>query len=308
MRYKARTGYGVRVVCALLAAALLLTCCPLESRAEAPQTERTWNGFVYDGYDEEEYYAERDGRPVNKSVIRLNIVNYKGTKRELTIPTEIDGMKVSRVISLRGAKNLRTLHIPNGVKVHEALSSASKLKKITVSKSNKRYSVKNNALLNKKGDVLMGYPGGYDILKIPDSVLRIGSELNAEKFRRIRWGKNVKIIGNAAFADNRRIQTLTVKGKVEVVGKYAFCDCKKLKKVVLGKNVRLLKRSAFEGCKKLKSIYIYNRNCKISPPDEYDYGIFGLAIPRTTTIYGWKGSPAEKFAEKYKIKFKELKE
>lgn len=306
MRYKARVGHGVRIVCAFLAAALLLTCCPLKSRAEIIDS-RIWKGFVYTGYSSEEYEAKVEGRPVNKSDIRLEIVYYEGPKRELTIPTEIDGMKVVSVRSLKRARNLRTLHIPNGVKIDGALVSAPKLKNITVSKSNKRYSVKNNALLNKKGTVLLDYPGGRSILKIPNSVTRVGSFYQS-RFKRIKWGKNVKKIGWNAFSENRGIQTLTIKGKVEVIGSGAFSDCKKLKKVVLGENVRKIEGGAFEDCYKLKSIYIYNRNCKISPPEVYDYGTYGLAFPEQATIYGWKGSTAEKFAEKYNIKFQELKE
>lgn len=306
MTYKARTGHRVRMVCVFLAAALVLTCCPLESRAEIIET-RTWNGFVYAGFQYEEYEAKEEGRPVDKSAIRLEILNYKGPKRELTIPTEIDGMKVERVRSLRRAKNLRTMHIPNGVEIDGVLESAPKLKKITVSKSNKRYSVKNNALLNKKGTVLLDYPGGYSTLRVPDSVTRIRNVKNS-KFKRIKWGKNVRIIENSAFSGNYGVQTLTVKGKVEVIGCGAFMSCSDLKKVVLGKNVRKIENSAFAFCGKLKSVYIYNRNCKIAPPDDYDYDLFYLTIPRQATIYGWKGSTAEKFAEKYKIKFQELKE
>lgn len=292
MGYRARTEYRVRMICALLVTALALTCCPLQSRAEIIET-RTWNGFVYiseSGFSDD---------------ARLEIINYKGTKRELTIPTRINGMRVQGVYSLRGAKNLRTLHIPNGVEADAALTDAPKLKKITVSKSNKRYSVKGNALLNKKGTVLLGYPGGYSTLRIPNSVTRIRNVMDS-KFKRIKWGKNVRRIEGNAFKRNRGMQTLTVKGKVEVIGYSSFADCRKLKKVVLGENVRKIENAAFASCYKLNSVYIYNRECEISPPDDYDYDLLDLAIPKTATIYGWKGSTAEEFAKKYKIKFREI--
>lgn len=290
----------LRLICAFLAVVLVLSCCQLQSQAEeeidpVENDIRTWKGFIYGCEGSLEDCSQ------------LTIYNYKGSKRELTIPTKINGIKVKWVYSLSKAKNLRTLHIPDGVEVHYALSAAPKLRKITVSKSNRRYSVKDNALLNKAGTVLMGYPGGYSTLKVPNGVTRIGSELNGERFKSIKWGKNLKRIGGTAFRQNCWIEKVVLKNKVEVIGSDAFSSCIKIKKVVLGKNVKTIGYRAFDGCYKLKSIYIYNRKCKIVPPDKYDYGTSHITIPRKTTIYGWKGSTAERFAKKYKIKFVALK-
>lgn len=295
-----KVKHRMRLICVFLAVALVLLCCPLESRAEedidpVENDIRTWKGFIYGCEGSLEDCSQ------------LTIYNYKGSKRELTIPKEINGVKVKWVFSLSKAKNLRILHIPNGVQVHYALAKAPKLKKITVLKSNRRYSVKGNALLNKTGTVLMGYPGGYSTLKVPNGVTRIGSEICGERFKSIQWGKNLKYIGSGAFGDNRYIEKVVLKNKVEVIGSGAFNNCRKLKNVVLGKNVKVIGYMAFNGCDKLKSIYIYNSKCKIVPPDKYDYGTSNITIPRTTTIYGWKGSTAERFAKKYKIKFVELK-
>ncbi len=283
----------IRAICIILSVMLAAACLPLESRAMIID-KRTWKGFVYTGpFDDE----------CDKSEIKLEILNYKGTKREVTIPKEIDGMRVTAVYSLSRAKNLRTLHIPDGVEVHRALAKAPKLKKITVSKSNKRYSVKNNALLNKKGNVLMGYPGGYSTLKVPDSVTYINGDFYGSRFKRLKLGKNVKKIGGVMFAENKGLETLVLDKKVQIIERNAFRDCKKLKKVVLGKSVRKVGYGAFVRCDKLKVIYIYNKNCKIdTSKDVY------RAIPDGATIYGWKDSTAQKYAEKFHLQFVELKE
>ena len=282
----------IRTVCIVLAVMLAAACLPLESRAMIID-KRVWKGFVYTGFDDE----------CDKSEIKLEILNYKGTKREVTIPTEIDGMKVTAVYSLSRAKNLRTLHIPNGVEVHWALAKAPKLKKITVSKSNKRYSVKNNALLNKKGNVLMGYPGSYSMLKVPDSVTKIAGEgLHFSKFKNIKLGKNLKTIDSNAFSENKGLEILVLDRKVQYLGACAFSDCKKLRKVVLGKWVKRIGYGAFHQCEKLEAIYIYNKKCKICT-DKYFQ-----TIPAGATIYGWKDSTAQKYAEKFHLPFVELKE
>lgn len=292
--------HGIRAICMFLATVFMVVLFPVDSHAEIID-KRTWNGFVYTGFGSEEYMAEMEGRPVDKSVIRLEILNYVGDKKELTIPTKIDGMKVAEVVSLSRAKNLRTLHIPNGVKVHWALARAPKLKKITVLPSNRRYSVKNNALLNKKGTTLMGYPGGCSTLKMPDSVERIGETFGGSRFRKIMFGKNVRKIGYMAFARSKEVKTLLVNGKIQSVGDKAFEYNRKLNKVVLGKNVKRIGYSAFKGCSKLKAIYIYNKKCRIYLAGE-DYP----TIPKRATVYGWKGSTAEKYAKKYGLKFKEI--
>ncbi len=301
-----------RIICVFLAAALLAVCCPLEGLAnqdynEAETEVRTWNGFVYTcdwGFD---------GK---KSEISLTILNYKGRKRELTIPKKIDGMKVGSVYSLSKAKNLRTLHIPNGVMfTSSALATAPKLKKITVSKSNRMYSVKNNALLNKKGSVLIDYPGGYSVLRVPGSVTRIGSSrlgygLWGSRLKSVRWGKNLKVLGQYAFTENNKLETITINGNVHTVGEGAFKGCKKLKKAVLGKNVKRVGIWAFSGCDNLKSVYIYNKNCKIEANESMcEYGLEPdlIVSGKKTAIYGWKGSTAEKYAQKYGLTFKALK-
>ena len=283
----------IRTICIIVSVMLAAASLPLESQAMIID-KRTWKGFVYTGLFDDE---------TDKSEIQLQILNYKGTKREVTIPKEIDGMRVTAVYSLSRAKNLRTRHIPNGVEVHRALADAPKLKKITVSKSNKRYSVKNNALLNKKGNVLLGYPGGYSTLKVPDSVTKIAGGAYFSKFKKIKVGKNLKTIGYNAFLENNNLETLVLDKKVQYIGDCAFRDCKKLKKVVLGKSVRRVRFGAFNGCDKLKTIYIYNKNCKIDLNKDVDQ-----TIPNGATIYGWKDSTAQKYAEKFHLKFVELKE
>ena len=269
----------------------------VESKAEIIG-KRTWNGFVYTGYQDAEY-----DDTMHKSTCHLTILNYKGTKTEVTIPTKIDGMRVTEVISLSKAKNLKILHIPNGVDVHFALADAPKLKKITVRKDNKKYSAKNNALLNKKGTILMGYPGGYSIVKVPDCVTKINVQaFYGSKFKSVKSGKKLKKIGDSAFSQNENIRSFVSGEKLELIGSSAFFRCKKLNKVILHKSVRTIEAGAFSGCDKLKAIYIYNPKCKIDTSTYYA----DRTIPDNTTIYGKKGSTAEKYAKQFHLKFKEL--
>lgn len=266
----------------------------VESNAEII-SRRTWKGFVYTGFPEVPEEKKED--------CRITILNYTGNKKELTIPTEIKGMKVVEVISLSKAKNLTTLHIPNGVEVRYAIGDAPKLKKITVQKNNSKYSVKNNLLLNKKGTVLLGCPGGYTTLKVPNSVKKIQSECcYGMKLKKIEFGKNVKRIDNVAFYECNNLKEITINKNVQTIGRHAFAYCKRLEKVVLKSNVKTIDDGAFAECNNLKEIYIYNKNCKISTKSYF----YDRVIPNGTTIYGKKNSTAEQYAKKFKLKFVEI--
>lgn len=266
----------------------------IESNAEVI-SKRTWKGFVYTGFPE---CADEKKEDCN-----ITILNYTGNKKELTIPTEIKGMKVVQVMSLSKAKNLKILHIPNNVEVRYALGEAPKLKKITIRKNNPKYSVKNNLLLNKKGTVLLACPGGYTTLKIPDSVVKVEDQSCYKmKLKKIEFGKNVKKVGQIAFSWCNSLKEVTVNKNVKTVERNAFASCSGLEKVTLRKNVKNIEAGAFAECHNLKRIYIYNEKCKISTNRYY----YERAIPNGTTIYGKKNSTAEQYAKKFKLKFVEI--
>lgn len=279
-------------LCCFLMVLIFASGLTMETKAEVVY-EAKWNGFTYSSFYEEEFGIY--------SHSRISIDNYEGDARELTIPRKIKGRTVMEVNSLYGAKNLRTLHVPNGIEVRYALASAPKLKKITISRKNRKYKVKNNALLNKKGTKLLGYLGGYKTVKVPDSVIAV-DDMSCwyADFTKIQWGKNTKRIGRGAFECNRGLRTLVVNKNVESIEAFAFNGCRNLKKVVLGPKVKEVQYSAFKDCNKLKSVYIYNEDC------ELDTSSMDRTFPKGVTIYGKKDSTAEKYARKFRLKFKTI--
>lgn len=201
----------------------------------------------------------------------IQIENYTGNAETLTIPSEINGEKVKGVLSLSKANNLKKLIVPDGIQFYHAVASCKTLKKIQISKTNSLYKVKNNLLLSKDGKILRGCPGGIKSPKIPDSVT---------------------VIGYFAFR-NSDITKVTLGKHVKYIGNYAFSGCKKLKEIKWNKKVNRIGDMAFYGCAKLKQITISKKVKKIGMS----------AFPEKTTIYGKKGSAAEKYAKKNKLKF-----
>ena len=296
-----------------------------------------YNGFVYITGD----YKDK-----------VIIVNYKGKETNVTIPTEINGRKVLSIVKYG---NIEQLHIPDGIEVMY-IAKAKKLKKITVNKTNKKYSVKNNLLLNKNKTILYGCPGGNKKPKIPSSVKTIANHaFENAKFKKISLPKGLKTIENNAFENCKKLKSIKFPNKLKKIGSqaflgcislksvkipdsvkevnsFAFSECKKLKNVTLGKEIKYLD-DAFTYCKSLKeieipktvnqlgayafsdsdsleSIYIYNKKCKIYYEKfvaDNGYAIYTRAIPEHVTIYGYKGSTAQRYAKRNGNKFVILK-
>ena len=77
-------------------------------------------------------------------------------------------------------------------------------------------------------------------------------------------------------------------------------DPASLETVELPVSVKELGAHAFVDCTSLESIRIYNKKCNIS-----DYA---ETIPENTVIYGYEGSTAQEYAEKYSREFVALPE
>ena len=321
-----------RLLSLILVSVFLICSIPFTANAEVIKYHN-YNGFVYTNHD-----------VVGGNV---KITNYKGDKTKITIPTEIDGKKVE---SMTGFGKIKQLHIPDGVKVL-SIAKAKNLEKVTVNKTNKKYSVKNNLLLNKEKTVLYGCPRKNTNPKIPKTVKTI--EYNAfygSTIKKINLPKNLKIIGRSAFANCKKLESIKFPNKLKTIadgafkncdslksvkipnsvkrlGFLAFSDCKKLEKVTLSKNIKYLdsvfnsceslkeikipkkvaeiESVALQGCKSLEKVYIYNKNCKIYREKDDEYKTLN-AIPEHVTIYGYKGSTAQKYAKKNGNKFVKL--
>ena len=72
--------------------------------------------------------------------------------------------------------------------------------------------------------------------------------------------RSVKTIGNSAFKDNKKIETLILSDKVTIIQPKAFYGCTNLKKVLRGQKSRLrtIKKRAFQDCTSLKDFNLSN--------------------------------------------------
>lgn len=206
------------------------------------------------------------------------ITGYSGEDTELTIPSEIDGYKVSGVGAYAFAycSNLKSLIIPDSVqtlgdnvayecsslksvsigagvkKIGEApFGYSDSLTTITVSSGNECYCAVDNVLFNKAKTEILQYPVASvaTTYNIPDTV-EIIKKCAFEKSKNlisVNIPSSVKIIERAAFNDSDALTSIIIPDSVESVGWRAFSYCDKLENITMSKGVKEIGARAFDG-------------------------------------------------------------
>ncbi len=165
----------------------------------------------------------------------VEIKNYTGTKKSITIPEKIKGVEVKHVV-LGNKTKVKSAVLPKTAEFIR-VSQAPNLKEISI-KNNAKYKVKNNILLNKKGTVLHSVAGGLKTVTVP---------------------KKVKKIYHQAFVGSK-VEKVVLGVNFEKIDTYAFYKCKKLEKVIINSKTKAPKiyDDAFEDVDKNVSFYVKN--------------------------------------------------
>jgi len=168
------------------------------------------------------------------------------------------------------------------------------------------------------------YKGDIKKITIPKNVTTIGEEAFSEctKLQKVTFNKKLKYVKSKAFYGCKSLKSITFPDSVKEMGLEVFKNCTKLTSFKPGKKMNVIER-CFEGCKSLKEIrlpksveyvsgwmfydcktlkkiYVYNKECDIYFNKK---GKEWNGIPKRVTIYGYKGSTAEKYAKKNGNKF-----
>lgn len=126
----------------------------------------------------------------------------------------------------------------------------------------------------------------------------VGSATGDSKLSTIQFSGNLKSIGSFAFCDCVNLKKITFPKTLTKISRYAFSGCKNLTSIDLPSSIQTIDIDAFIDCPKVSTIKIRNKNCKIADlPD---------TLPYNAIIYGYKGSTAESFAQKYNRQFRIL--
>ncbi len=110
--------------------------------------------------------------------------------------------------------------------------------------------------LNIEDDVLVKCKDGSPIIKVPEGVREIGNSAfkNCEKLETIIIGDDVRTLGGESFRGCKNLTSLNLPVTVKRVGESSFRDCISLKELVVSNPEIEIGERAFENCANLSSI------------------------------------------------------
>ena len=264
---------------------------------------------------------------IPSSVTSIGIRAFDGC-RNLTSIEVPEGVTIIGNYAFDFCSSLTSIKIPSSVTSigYSAFGGCSSLTSITVAEGNHVYHSAGNCLIETASKTLVAgckssvIPADGSVTSIEDWAFYGCSSLTS-----IEIPSSVTSIGYFAFGYCNSLTSIEIPSSVTCIGDNAFGGCHSLTSVTFGENSQLtsigdgvfsvcisltsieipssvtsIGNYAFNGCEKLTSITILSRDVEI-----YDSS---ATIPATTTIYGYAGSTAQDYAEKYGRAFVALPE
>lgn len=273
-------GYGKKLVSRLLVVVMVISLFPtISTVGYESQTE--------DGWKYEEYYGN------------IKIIGYLGDETNVTIPSEINGTKVTEIgdwLYLNSA--ITSITIPESIERIGitwfrglALRDCDKLESINVDRNNQKYSSEEGVLYTKDKSGLLLYPkrkSGKSFI-IPDSVKYFGSFAFSDctQITSITIPNSVMSIGKEAFSGCKGLTNVTIPNSVTAIGENAFRTCTGLTNIVIPNSVTKIGTGAFGGCDALESVVIPESVTSIG---KYAFGLCtnlkSIVIPANVTSMG----------------------
>lgn len=212
----------------------------------------------YEDTADDESFGDFKYRVLEDSTV--SITSYFGTENEITIPSEINGMKVTAIDSLTFSDCLGELkiNIPSGITNIEPMAFSSfAVIHIEVDNNNLIYSSANGDLYSKdKTTLLSAFSGQTGYMTIPAGVTTIGEYAF--------WGcpfllgvdipSTVTSIEMRAFTGCSGLTEIAIPSGVTSIGDQAFCLCEEIKEIIIPDSVTSMGKSVFASCTNLKRV------------------------------------------------------
>ena len=212
----------------------------------------------------------------------VEIIKYNGSEVNLTIPSTIEGKKITKIGSnaFEGCKRLTSLIIPESVTSigENAFRNCHSLTKIIIPKnvtSIGDYAFYNcDSLLNvtipdgiiKIGNGVFEWCTNLTNVIIPNTVTYIGNSSFAycNSLTSIKLPHSIKNIDDGAFESCTNLKNITIPNKTEIIGIKVFSGCYNLESVLIPNSVTTIMTNAFASCINLKNVYYTGSKTKWS--------------------------------------------
>ena len=254
---------------------------------------------------------------------RYAIEGYHGSDKEITVPNELNGVKVWLIDSDTFMDNMdvEKVVVSYGIQIvrRSAFEGCDNLKTVVLPES-----------VTGIGDRAFKNCYELDSVNVPSGVETIGEEtfMGCSSLTSIQLPDDLEEIDSSAF-NGSGITDIVIPDKITAIPSKIFMNCKKLgkktksigfcafencsslKNIVLPETLEKIGMRAFAGCTFLESVTVYAgevdilKDAWIKNPN---YSRDEEPIPLECTIIGVKGSLVEAYAIEYGLKFEEIEE
>ena len=191
----------------------------------------------------------------------VEITQYVGKSKDVTIPSTINGYSVSSI----GDNSFRYCEKIESVKISDSIKNIG----------------------------YCAFDCCYNLseITIPASIETIGEGafFSCTRLENVNISNGVKKIGDGAFYDCKSLKSIDIPNSVQSIGEYAFGKCTALSSARLGDGISELSNLLFINCEKLSDIYLTNNLKKIGRKVFYNCNSLNtLELPDTVTTIGFK--------------------
>ncbi len=210
--------------------------------------------------------------------------------------------------------SLRSITLPASVIIGECVFlDCDQLETISVDENNKAYKSVNGILFDKNMTEIICFPAGKidTSYAIPGSVKSIGymAFFKCKNLESVSIPSTVTSIGDGAFSGCENLRSISIPESITRL-KGTFSRCKSLESVTVPASVSTVDDWTFAYCENLRSVIIMNPNCSIGNSNTTVFNGYdeNNKIYFNGIIYGYEGSTAQAYAEKYGYTFRSLGE
>lgn len=221
------------------------------------------------------------------------ITRYMGKAIELTIPSEVDGYRVTALGKNAFYGFPTSISIPDSVisigtnPFHSCLYLTS----IFVSPDHPTLAIIDGVLFEKSTKTLICHPSSYNTkgYTVPPGIQKIGAYAfsNCSSLTSISIPGSVPSIGEEAFAYCSSLTSITLPDSVVSIGDYAFHYCHSLTSVSIPANVFSIGEGAFSSCFSLTSVILPASVTSISEGAFADCPNVTFTVPRNSFAAQW---------------------